>query len=350
MRRGTLSDLPPPPSARSRGPRVVTLGGGHGQAALLAALAQLDVSLTAVVSVADDGGCSGKLRAELGMPPPGDLRRCLSSLASRRDLAARFEERLSGEEVGRCVGNLVIAEMYRDLGSLQLAVDWSAALLDCRGRVIAAADQPGVLKVYDLEWGPLTGESAIEAKSATPLVARVEGPTVASAAAKRAVFEAEFVFIGPGSFVGSTLAVITTGDLATALASSPARRVLVKNLSHETSQTGVSSAIGLDDHERVLRDHLTIMSGGEVVAFDVLAHTSRGQRVVPREGGAMAFAAPLVTDDGHHHDPDKVAAALETLFGFRRRPAAPANVDPGPEAHALFEAALERARARLRSA
>lgn len=349
MRRGTLSDLPPPPSARSRGPRVVTVGGGHGQAALLAALAQLDVSLTAIVSVADDGGCSGKLREELGMPPPGDLRRCLTSLASRRDLAGRFEERLSGEEVGRCIGNLVIAEMYRDLGSLQLAVDWSAALLDCRGRVLAAADQPGVLKVYDLEWGPLTGESAIEAKSSTPLVARVEGPAVASSAAKRAVFEAEFIFIGPGSFVGSTLAVVTTGDLAAAIAASPARRVLVKNLAQESSKSGARSAIGLDDHERVLRDHLTIMSGGEAVNFDVLSHTVRGQRSIPMEGGAMAFAAPLVAEGGQHHDPDKVAAALESLFGFRRRPSPLDAIDPGPEARAMFDAALQRARARLRS-
>jgi uncharacterized cofD-like protein len=345
--RSSLSDLPPPPSSRSVGPRVVTLGGGHGQAALLSALSQLDVSLTAVVSVADDGGCSGKLRGELGMPPPGDLRRCLASLASRRDLAARFEERLSGEEEGRCVGNLVLAEMYRDLGSLQLAVDWSAALLDCRGRVLAAADKPGVLKVYDLEWGPLSGESAIEAKSTAPLVARVEGPIVASASAKNALLEAEFIFMGPGSFIGSTLAVLTTGDLAVAVAGSPGRRVLVKNLAQEGS-----SSIGLDDQERVLRDHLTIMSGGETVLLDVLSHTTRGQRTSPREDGSIAFAAPLSAappEPASHHDPDKVAAALVGLFGFARRPAPPAPLDPGPEARAMFEAALQRARARLRS-
>lgn len=327
---------------------MVTLGGGHGQAALLAALGQLDVSLSAIVSVADDGGCSGKLRAELGMPPPGDLRRCLASLASRRDLAARFEERLSGEEEGRCVGNLVIAEMYRDLGSLQLAVDWSAALLDCRGRVFAAADKPGVLKVYDLEWGPISGESAIEAKSSSPLVARVEGPTVASAGAKHALHQAEFIFMGPGSFVGSTLAVLTTGDLAAAVAGSPGRRVLVKNLAHEGS-----SSIGLDDQERVLRDHLIILSGGETVVLDVLAHTARGQRMRRREDGSIAFAAPLSAsppEPSTRHDPDKVATALVDLFGFARRPAPPPPLDPGPEARAVFEAALERARARLRSA
>lgn len=323
---------------------MVTLGGGHGQAALLAALGQLDLSLTAIVSVADDGGCSGKLRAELGMPPPGDLRRCLAALASRRDLAARFEERLSGEEEGRCVGNLVIAEMYRDLGSLQLAVDWSAALLDCRGRVLAAADQPGVLKVYDLEFGPLSGESAIEAKSNSPLVARVEGPTVASARAKRAIHDAQFVLMGPGSFVGSTLAVLTTGDIASAVASARGRRIYVKNLREEAT-----SSIGLDDQERVLRDHLTILSGGETVACDLLSHAEDGPWSSPRDDGSVEFAAPIRSSCSTQHDPDKVAAALEVLFGFRRRPAPLPALDPGPEARALFEAALERARARLRS-
>lgn len=345
MRSSTsLSDLPPPPSAHSGGPRVVTLGGGHGQAALLAALGQLDLSLTAIVSVADDGGCSGKLRAELGMPPPGDLRRCLASLANRRDLAVRFEERLSGEEVGRCVGNLVIAEMYRDVGSLQLAVDWSAALLDCRGTVLAAADQPGVLKVYDLEFGPLSGESAIEAKSTAPLVARVEGPTSASSRAKRAIRDANIVLVGPGSFVGSTLAVLTTGDLATAFATSRARKIFVKNLAEEAS-----SSIRLDDQERVLRDHVTILSGGEIATIDVLTHDDEGPWTSPRDDGSIEFGAVLKASTSTQHDPDRVASALEVLFGFRRRPAPLPELDPGPEARALFDAALERARARLRS-
>jgi hypothetical protein len=159
---------------------VVTLGGGHGQAALLRGLSRLDCHITAIVSVADDGGCSGKLREELGMPPPGDVRRCLVSLATLRE-ADQFEERLQGErEEGRCVGNLVLAEMSQDLGSLQRAVDWAGALLGCLGRVVPVADVAGTLNVYDLVHGPIVGEAAIERLSANTLVATVAGPERAS--------------------------------------------------------------------------------------------------------------------------------------------------------------------------
>src|SRR5688572_28913198 len=174
MRR--LSDLPSPRHVQGGAARVVTLGGGHGQAALLRGLAQLDCHLTAVVSVADDGGCSGKLRQELGMPPPGDVRRCLVSLATLREMAERFEERLRGDhEEGRCVGNLVLAEMSQDLGSLQRAVDWAGALLGCVGRVVPAAESAGTLNVYDLVHGTIAGEAAIERLSAKTMVATVDG-------------------------------------------------------------------------------------------------------------------------------------------------------------------------------
>src|SRR5690606_13894478 len=93
--------------------RVVTLGGGHGQAALLTALTELRCEITAFVNVADDGGCSGKLRRELGMPPPGDIRRCLTALARDRRLAERFEVRLKGDD--RSAGNLALSEAYAEL-------------------------------------------------------------------------------------------------------------------------------------------------------------------------------------------------------------------------------------------
>ena len=210
----SLSDLPPPPRPPYGGPRIVTLGGGHGQATLLSALAGLESDLSAVVSIADDGGCSGRLREELQMPPPGDLRRCIASLATESEVAARFEERLQGgDEAGRCVGNLVLAELTQELGSLQLAVDWAAALLGCVGRVVPAAESAGVLTVWDREHGPLAGESLIERSSAAPLVVVVEGPEAASQYAREAIERADVLLLGPGSFVGSTLAVLATGEV-----------------------------------------------------------------------------------------------------------------------------------------
>jgi len=337
-----LSDLPLP--GRSIGPpsqsktRVVTLGGGHGQAALLRALVRLDCDISAIVSVADDGGCSGKLREELGMPPPGDVRRCLVSLASLAEPAARFEERLrGGDEEGRCVGNLVLAEMTQDLGSLLLAAEWAGALLGCVGRVIPAAEQPGTLAVYDLVRGRIDGEAAIERAGASAIVAKVEGPEVASEPALEAIAQADLVFIGPGSFVGSTLAVLTTANIAAAIAHARARRVVVRNL--------VSEGAVLEDHERILHDHLVIGSRGESVAFDVLAHgeTFSSER---RPDGSQLLVAPVADPTGRAHDSELLRRGIAHHLGLSLRHAPLAPMIP-IEARSIFERYLGSARARL---
>ncbi|MEQ9319550.1 MAG: 2-phospho-L-lactate transferase CofD family protein, partial [Polyangiaceae bacterium] len=195
----------------SKGPvarrRAVTVGGGHGQAAMLEALLELDCDVTAVVSVADDGGCSGRLRRVSGMPPPGDLRRCLSTLAADRELAARFETRLEGaDELRRSVGNLILYEAYLDLGSLSAAVRWAQGCLACRGRVLPVADVAGTLTGYDRGRGVIAGESTIERVGDHPMVASVHGPQRCVPEALEAIREADVVVLGPGSFVTSTLA------------------------------------------------------------------------------------------------------------------------------------------------
>lgn len=333
-------------TASSGAPRVVTLGGGHGQATLLRALKLLDCDITAIVSVADDGGCSGKLRAELGMAPPGDIRRCLVSLARDTDLAERFEERLTGgDEEGRCVGNLVIAEMCQDLGSLQRAVDWAAALLGCAGRVVPVAEQAGTLNVYDMVHGAITGEAAIEKLSGSALVAAVEGPDRASPGAVAAIEAADIVFMGPGSFIGSTLAVLTTADVAAHIARAPARRVLVKNASSERASGSGASMISLDDQERLLRDHLLIGSGGEMVSVELLAHHHEIARQ-DRDDGTIELRAPLLDTAGKVHDPTALSKAIAHHFGFRPRPAQ-AGAPLSPEAQTIFERYLVSARMRL---
>ncbi len=348
MSRRSLSDFPPP-SRRDPGAkiRVVTIGGGHGQAALLRAITQLECNITAVVSVADDGGCSGRLREEVGMPPPGDIRRCLVALSSRAELASRFEERLeAGDEVStngvaRSVGNLVLAQMFHDLGGLQLAVDWAAALLGCTGRVVPVAETAGVLRVYDLEHGALSGESYIESRSASPIVVNVEGPESANPEAKRAIMEADLVFIGPGSFVGSTLAALTTGDLARSLVATRAQRVLVNNLEREGS-----ASFGIDEHERILRDHILIKSGGDTAPIDALSHIRRGHRADARSDGSVEYGSCLARSGERGHDEALLRESLIKHFGLvPSTPSAPLEVDAA--ADVLFEEALASARRRL---
>lgn len=310
----------------SRPRRIVTLGGGHGQAMLLGALSGLACELAAVVSVADDGGCSGQLRRELGMPPPGDVRRCLSTLARNREAAALVERRIeSGRAAGRCIGNLALAELTLELGSLTKAASRMATLLGTTGRVIPVADAAGTLAVYDLEHGQVDGESRIERLSGKAVVAAVHGPEQATAPALEVVGDADLLLFGPGSFVGSTLAVLTTGDVARAVAESGASRVLVRNVARE-EHTNVPGAVGFDDHERLFRDHLVIGSLGDPVAFDVLAHGAEA-RAVAREDGTRELLFPVAEPGHRRHAPGALRAALAHHFELAPRS------DPPPSIH-----------------
>jgi uncharacterized cofD-like protein len=328
--------------------RVVTLGGGHGQGALLSALVRLECELTAIVSVADDGGCSGKLREELGMAPPGDVRHCLVALSSLAGTAALFEERLTqGGEEGRCVGNLVLAEMTSELGSFQRAVDWVGTLIRCTGRVVPVAEIAGTLTIYDRVHGPMTGESHIEQRSGSALVASVDGPEIASREALSAIREADVIFMGPGSFVGSTLAVLTTGNVAEAVVAARGRRILVRNVRHEEHEDA-AAAVPYLDHERILRDHLVIGSGGEPVTFDVLAHDARELTVRVRPDGTKELFGPVATDDGRKHDAARLSHVLARHLGLAPRIQGDAVESVDPEAQAIFDRYLATARARLR--
>jgi uncharacterized cofD-like protein len=309
---------------------VVTVGGGHGQAALLSALTELDCSITAVVGVADDGGCSGLLRAEFGMPPPGDVRRCLSTLAQNKSLAERFEQRLpNGADAQlRSAGNLVLFEAYMRSGNFQRAIDWASALLDCAGAVVSAAEVPGELATYDRFAGILEGESNIAKRSAAPMVAAVRGAERAHPRALTALASADLVLIGPGSFVTSVLATVSTGEIAGAIVRSPGRRALVRNLRAERGQAEPS----LTDQARLLRDHLVIHSQEDDFEVEVLAHDD---------------AMPLASDaDPGQHDPERLAAALIQRFGFTRRREERALADHRAT-HAIFDEHLARARLRL---
>ena len=346
----TLAGDVPLQSPSSEEPlRVVTLGGGHGQSTLLSALTRLACEVTAVVSIADDGGCSGKLRAELGMAPPGDLRRCLASLASDRQLAARFEERLSGgPEEGRSVGNLALSQAFVELGSIEAAVDWAARLLECRGRVLPAADTAGTLAVVDGGGDLAFGESHVEHGESTPFVANVVGVDHANPDALAAVRAAHVVFLGPGTFFGSTLAAVTTGDLGEAVVTSGARIVFIDNLAPEDGKR-----LGPGDAERILRDHLVILSGGESVAIDVLRHRDEGARVVMRQDGSSLIEAPIAQAGTCFHDVRLLSESIATYFlGGAVQPLSARAASMWPlrdrqAARAELESRVSAARARL---
>ena len=297
-------------------PRVVTIGGGHGQAVVLRALRILDCSISAVVATADDGGCSGELRRELGMPAPGDLRRCLSALALDEELAVQLEDRiLTSSPVPRCRGNLVIAQRYLQSGSLQQAVDWVAERIASVGRVMPVSEESGTLVVCDRWQGFVEGEDNVTNTVASPLVVTVTGAIRPNEDAIAAIEEADLIIMGPGSFCTSTLSALLTGGVGAAVCRSHARRLFVLNL---TNTEGPSADFTERDFITALTSHLTICSIGETPELTVLRHASvkRSERL---DDGTMVFSADVADDDGVHHSSRRLALALGRIADIPTR-------------------------------
>lgn len=285
----------------TRAPRVVAMGGGHGLAATLQAVRQYAGDVTAIVSGADDGGSSGRLRHAFGIPPPGDLRRCLVALGEPDSLWGRvFEHRFdSGELEGHPVGNLVIAGLTSTTGDFMAALEEAGRLVGAVGRVVPATTTPVVLKA-EAGGSPVEGQVAV---AQTPRVSRVsivppdaEPPP----AALEALAQADQVVIGPGSLFTSVLAAAVVPALSTALARTSARKVYVGNLRPQAPET---EGYDLAAHVDALAAH-----GLEV---DVVVHDPTG---MPRGDVTVPCVERQVgREDRSGHDPDKLAEALSAL-------------------------------------
>jgi uncharacterized cofD-like protein len=268
----------------SGGPRVVAIGGGHGLAVTLRACRSWAGELTAVVSVADDGGSSGRLRAvHPGLPAPGDLRRCLTTLAATEHelLAAALERRFEvGELAGHPAGNVLLAALVAECGDLSTAAAVLAESLGVREAVLPCTDE-AVHLVARTAGGEVVGQVAVEAAGAVERL-RLDPPDPATPKpVLEAVAAADLVVLGPGSFYGSVLAALAAPSLQRAVAASPGRRVLVHNLFAVES---------VDQRVRALAEH-------GIPVDEVLVH------------GAADLARP----SGLAHDPEKLGSALRGL-------------------------------------
>jgi uncharacterized cofD-like protein len=287
------------------GPRVVAVGGGHGLAASLAAARRYAASVTAVVSVADDGGSSGRLRRELGIMPPGDLRKCLVALADpSSSLAAAFEHRFDGASqdlAGHALGNLLLAGLTSVTGDLQSALDETGRLLGATGRVVPAATAPVVLEA-EAGNGHVAGQSAVSLTPGIRRVSVVPSDAIASPAALEALAEADQVVIGPGSLFTSVLAATAVPGIAEAVGRAPGRRVYVANLRQQPAET---EGMDVAAHVQALLVHGVPV---DVVLVDP-AGIDLGHPQVD------VVVAPLARADGLAHDPVRLAEALAALVG-----------------------------------
>ena len=308
-------------------PSVVVVGGGHGCSRSLAALAQLDVERTAVVTVADDGGSSGRLRRDHDVVALGDLRMATLALAAdpgdalRRDVRALAERRFGrGELAGHSLGNLLLLGLLEEHdGDLLAALARFAALVGATGRVLPATTQPVDL-VARTASGTVAGQAAV-ATTRRILDVRLspERPSAAPGVVD-ALRDADLVLLGPGSLYTSVLPVLLVEGVAESLASTPARVVLVGNL---REQPGETEGMDLADHLDALHQHVP-----DLRIDVVLAHVpdgagrdahgaSHGGALAIDEDRVVATGARLVRstlgDARDGHDPQRLAEALRAL-------------------------------------
>lgn len=285
---------------------MVAIGGGHGLAATLEAARCYAGQVTALVSVADDGGSSGRLREALDILPPGDIRRCIVSLAEPGSTWAEvLEHRFpAGELEGHALGNLLIAGLVAVTGDFVEALDRVAALVGALGRVLPATVEPVVLKAATID-GEVSGQLAVARSAGIARVSLVPPDPVAPPAALEAIAEADQVVIGPGSLYTSILAALAVPALTSALAAAAAQVVYVCNLRPQFPETAELDVAG---HLAALIDH-------GVDPDVILCDTSTlplGQPVRPFLD--LSLAGP----SGLAHDPAKLAAALADLAGRGR--------------------------------
>jgi len=309
-------------------PAVVALGGGHGLAASLEALRLVTDRITAVVTVADDGGSSGRLRAEFDVLPPGDLRMALAALCDDTEWGHQWRDVLQhrfagdGQLAGHAVGNLLIVSLWDLLGDTVGGLDLVGRLLNARGRVLPMAAVPlnieasvmGADPTQPLEITTVRGQVEVATTRGRVLTVHLnpeEPPACDEAVA--AIRTADWVILGPGSWFTSVMPHLLVPGIRDALLDTSARRILTLNLVMHTGETvGFSAA----DHLEALAVHAPDLHLDYVLAdSDVVEDESLLRRVAGIMGAELVLAR--VGDHGQegHHDSLRLAAAYRDIIG-----------------------------------
>ena len=310
--------------------RIVTIGGGTGSSVLLRGLREhaAGIDVAAVVTTFDDGGSSGRLRREFGVPALGDLRRCVAALAASDAVAETFELRFgdaSGALAGDAFGNLLLLAAWQRCGSLTEAVAEVGRAVDARGRVLPVSDAPSTLCARYSDGAVARGESAIDRGGVSEsAIAEVylDPPAAATDAALAAVRAADVIVLGPGDLYTSVVPNLLAGGMADALRGSRGRIVLVCNLRTKRGETDGFTA---SDFVRVVDGYLRV-GGPRVDALVV--HRSDGDVDggfvavddvgLSRFDGLEVLAGDFVGDgDGSMHDGRALAGAVGDLHGWR---------------------------------
>jgi len=236
-----------------RGPKIVVIGGGTGLSTLLRGLKTYSANITAIVTVADDGGSSGRLRQEFGVLPPGDIRNCLAALADEEKLLTElFQYRFKAGDglMGHSFGNLFLTAMSDITGDLEQAVAASSKVLAVRGQVLPATLSDVRLWAELVDGRRIEGESSIsEAGGSIVKIGCIPANPPALPAAIKAINEADYIIIGPGSLYTSLIPNLLVPQIADAIAASVAPRIYVCNI---MTQPGETQGYTVSDHIRAI--------------------------------------------------------------------------------------------------
>jgi uncharacterized cofD-like protein len=309
-------------------PRVVAFGGGHGLSASLTALRRITDRLTAIVTVADDGGSSGRLRTELGGLPPGDLRMALAALCgddeSGRTWADVLQYRFPGEGSlgGHAIGNLLIVGLWERLGGDPVAgLDMVAKLLGARGRVLPMSVVPLEIEAEVVGLDPAVPDETVVVRGQHRLAkTTAEVRTIrllpadppASEQAIRAVEEADFLVLGPGSWFTSVIPHLLVPELAEAIVRTPAKRILTLNVRSDGETKGASAA----RHLELLAEHAPKLRLDVVLADARFASDDPHLESYATSLGARLLISDVAARDGSaRHDPLRLASAYAEIMG-----------------------------------
>ena len=309
---------------QGRGPKVVTIGGGTGLSMLLRGLKQYTNNLTAVVTVADDGGSSGLLRRDMNVIPPGDIRNCIAALADAEPLVTELFQYRFGEDAGAGVaghsfGNLFIVAMSEVTGNMEVAIRETSRVLAVRGRILPATLADVTLGAHYEDGQTVRGESQIPKAGSPVREAFIEPADVAvNPEVVTALLEADLIVLGPGSLYTSILPNLLVRGLGEALMRSRAHKLFISNVATQDGETDGYTAA---DHYQALCRHLKT----ESVADTVLANSNFPAEALPADWKSEPVTAPGDADYGtarlvladlvqpelrYRHDSERLAGAV----------------------------------------
>lgn len=312
-----------------KGPKIVLIGGGTGLGTILRGLKEITPHLTAIVTVADDGGSSGRLRREFGILPPGDIRNCLVAMADIEPLMEKlFQYRFTGSSnlAGHNFGNLFLTAMTEITGDFEVAIKESSKVLAVRGQVLPATTEHVILKAELTDGRVVTGESEIP-KAKTPIKSVFLEPAVCKPVTEAitALKEADIIILGPGSLYTSVIPNLLVADIAEEARKSKAVKVYVCNAMTQAGETDNYSA---SQHLKAIIDHAgpglvdIALVNTEIISTDILKrYAEEGAKPVRVDLDAITslgitpLAAEIIAKSNYiRHDAAKLARIILGLY------------------------------------